>query len=80
MSENNKVSFTSIGLVRALIGMLIGLVIGLLLVTGIRLLMGLPAWDWGPSANSFGFHQAAWVTGALLAGVGFMPVIEGRAL
>jgi cytochrome c oxidase subunit 1 len=34
--------------------------------------MGLSAWEWGPQANNFGFSQPAWVTGALLGGVGFM--------
>ena len=52
MSENTKVSPLSIGLVRGLIGLIIGMVVGLLLVTAIRMLMGLPAWDWGPEANS----------------------------
>ena len=72
MSKNSKVSFFSIGLVRGLIGLLIGMIIGILLVTVIQLILGKPAWDWGPSANSFGFSQAAWVVGALLGGVGFM--------
>ena len=72
MSENTKVSPLSIGLVRGLIGLLIGMPVGALLVTVIRLIMGLPAWDWGPEANSFGFSEPAWVVGALLGGVGFM--------
>ncbi len=72
MSENTKVSPFSIGLVRGLIGMLIGMPVGALLVTVIRLIMGLPAWDWGPQAKSYGFSEPAWVAGALFGGIGFM--------
>jgi cytochrome c oxidase subunit 1 len=72
MSDNTKGSPFSIGLMRGLVGLLIGGLAGALLVTLIRLVMGLPAWEWGPVANSFGFSQAAWVAGALLGGAGFM--------
>ena len=63
MSENNKVSLLSIGMVRGLIGMLIAFLAGALLVTIIRLIMGLPAWDWGPAAKAYGFAEPAWVAG-----------------
>jgi len=76
ISNNNnaakKAGFFSIGLVRGLIGLLIGLAAGALLVTVIRAFMGLDAWDWGPSARAFGFSEPAWVTGALLGGIGFL--------
>jgi cytochrome c oxidase subunit 1 len=70
MSEptGKKATLFNIGLIRGLIGMIIGFLVGALLVTGIRLVMGLEAF----SNTTFGFTQPAWVTGALVGAIGFM--------
>lgn len=68
MSENKKASFLSIGLVRGLIGMLIGGLAGILLVSVIRLLLGLQVWN----PLTFGFTEPAWVVGALFGTIGFI--------
>jgi len=68
MSENKNASFFSIGLIRGSIGFIIGFFLGAILVTLIRLLTGLPAWN----PDTFGFTQAAWVVGALVGAVTFM--------
>jgi cytochrome c oxidase subunit 1 len=68
MSETKKVSILSLSLVRGLIGLLVGLLAGALLVTIIRLILGLQAWY---PAN-FGFHQGAWVLGVLFGGLSFV--------
>jgi cytochrome c oxidase subunit 1 len=62
MSENNKVGFFSISLVRGLIGMLVGIPAGMGVVILVRLLMGLPAWN----------PEPAWVLGAVFGTVAFM--------
>ena len=43
MTDTKKASIFSVGMIRGLIFMLIGYVVGILLVTVIRLVMGLPA-------------------------------------
>jgi cytochrome c oxidase subunit 1 len=68
MSETKKAGVFSLSLVRGLIGMLVGVLAGALLVSVIRLVLGLQAWY---PAN-FGFHQGAWVAGALLGGLSFV--------
>jgi cytochrome c oxidase subunit 1 len=68
MSENTKVSLRSIGLLRGLVGFIAGALAGMLLVTLIRLLVGLPVWN----STAHGFVEPAWVVGALLGGIGFM--------
>jgi cytochrome c oxidase subunit 1 len=68
MNENTKVNFLSIGIVRGLIGMAIGWLVGAILVTLIRLALGLPAWNPG----TFGFTEPAWVAGALMGFAAFM--------
>jgi cytochrome c oxidase subunit I len=62
MTENSKVSFFSISMVRGLLYMLVGFPVGMLVVTLVRLLMGLPAWKTEP----------AWVLGAVFGVVAFM--------
>ena len=53
MTDTKKAGFFSVGLVRGLIYMLAGYVAGILLVTVIRLVMGLPAIvAWNPPATS----------------------------
>ena len=68
MDQKTKVSLLSIGIVRGLIGFVAGLLAGGLLVTLIRLALGLKAWD----PNTFGFTQSAWVVGGLFAAVTFL--------
>ena len=68
MENHSKVSIFSIGLIRGLIGLIIGWLVGMLLVTVIRLIMGLPAWN----PLTFGFTEPAWVLGAILGVVGFI--------
>lgn len=72
MSERNKVNFLSIGLVRGLLGMLAGYMVGFVLVSGIRLIQGLPIWAWDTANNQFGFSEPAWVVGAIFGVIGFM--------
>jgi hypothetical protein len=62
MSENSKVGFFSISMVRGLLGMLVGVPAGMVVVTLVRLLVGLPAWKTEP----------AWVLGAVFGVVAFM--------
>ncbi len=50
------------GLIRGLIAMVIGVLAGMALVTGIRLIMGLPAWN----------PEAAWMIGGILGTVFFL--------
>jgi cytochrome c oxidase subunit 1 len=54
--------FFSSALVRGLVGMALGILAGMGLVTVIRLVAGLPAWN----------AEAAWVVGALIGAVAFM--------
>jgi cytochrome c oxidase subunit 1 len=68
MNEKAKVNVLSLSLVRGLIGFIIGGLAGSLLVTAIRLGLGLEAWN---PAN-FGFSQGAWVLAAVFAAAGFM--------
>jgi len=62
MSDTNKVGFFSISMVRGLLGMIVGFPVGMLLVTLVRLLVGLPA----------GKTEPAWVLGAVFGVIGFM--------
>ena len=59
----NESIFLSIGMVRGLIGFVAGMLAGGLLVTLIRLVLGLTAWD----PNTFGFTKAPgwWVRSSL---------------
>jgi len=68
MNRRTNSGFLSIGLLRGLIGFVIGTPAGLLLVTVIRLALGLTAWNPG----AFGFTEPAWVVGALFGAIGFM--------
>lgn len=72
MQENTKIRFLSIGLVRGLIGFLLGWIAGTGLVTLIKSIMGLPAWNWDLVSKSYGFTEPAWVTGALFGAIGFI--------
>ena len=72
MQKNSRISIFSLGLIRGLIGMIIGWIAGALLVTVIRLAMGLPTWSWDPAVKSYGFTEPAWVVGALFGAIGFM--------
>ena len=73
MNEQKKGGFFSIGLVRGILGYLVGMIIGLGLVTGIRMILGLPATTpWDPQAKTFFFVEGAYVAGALLGTIGFM--------
>ncbi|MBN1665557.1 MAG: cbb3-type cytochrome c oxidase subunit I [Anaerolineales bacterium] len=65
MNKKNGTSLLSYGLVRGLIGQVIGTLIGLGIVTLVRLIMGLPAWD----------PEPAWVFGMLLGFIGFLIAI-----
>ena len=68
MEQTRRASIINLGLVRGLIGLVIGALVGQVLVTAIRLALGLPAWN--PAV--FGFTEPAWVAGALFGAVGFM--------
>lgn len=68
MSETKKVGILSLALVRGSIFMVLGGLLGMLLVSGIRLVLGLTVWD----PNTFGFTEPAWVVGAILGAAGFM--------
>ncbi len=68
MNEKTKVNLFSLSLVRGLIGFIFGTLAGSLLVSLIRLGLGLQAWN----AANFGFTQPAWVLGAVFGAVGFM--------
>jgi cytochrome c oxidase subunit 1 len=68
-------SIFSIGLVRGLLGMLAGFLLGALLVTVIRLIMGLPAWSYNPQSFQYGFGEPALVTGAIFGCAGFMLTV-----
>jgi cytochrome c oxidase subunit 1 len=72
MNEKTSLNPLKLGLVRGLLFMIVGWLAGTLLVTIIRLVMGMKAWEWGPSANSFGFSEPAWVVGALFGAVAFL--------
>ena len=71
MTENKKVGLLSVGFARGLIGFFIGFLIGLILVTTIRLLLGLEPWN----PETFGFTEPAWVAGAILGTVGFLLAV-----
>ena len=68
MSEKNKTNLLSLGIIRGLIGYTVGMLAGALLVTLIRLALGLEIWK----PATFGFTQPAWVMGALLGAIGFI--------
>ena len=72
MQEKNKGNIFSIGLLAGHIGMLLGWLVGALLVSGIRLIMGLKVWELNPAAKAFGFTEPAWVLGALFGAIGFI--------
>lgn len=60
-----RVGLFQIGLVRGLIGMILGVLLGLGLVSGIRALLGLPAWS----------PEPAWVMGGVFGTIGFMLMV-----
>ena len=62
MSDYKRPGFFSIGFVRGTIFLLVGTLVGMVIVSGIRLVMGLPAWH----AN------AAWTVGAIFGTAAFM--------
>lgn len=72
MNENQRVSFIQLGIVRGLIGFVVGTIVGLLLVTVIRMLLGLDFWNLNLNARSYGFTEPAWVLGVVFGAVGFM--------
>ena len=70
MSEHKKPTLLSIGLVRGLIGFVVGFLAGALLVTVIRMIMGLEAWSM--VQPNLGFTEPAWVLGGIFGWMGFM--------
>ena len=60
----------SIGLVRGLLGFITGFLAGTLLVTVIRLILGLEAWSM--TQPNLGFTEPAWVLGGIFGWLGFM--------
>jgi len=56
------------GVVRGLVFQVIGTLAGIFLVSAIRAAMGLPFFD----GRNFGFHEGAWVFGALVGAVAFL--------
>lgn len=68
MEQTKKVSFFSYGLVRGVAGFVVGMLLGIALTSAIRLALGLPVSE----ADAFGLSQAAWLTGAIFAFLGFM--------
>jgi cytochrome c oxidase subunit I len=62
MSEYKRPAFFSIGFVRGSIYLLLGTLVGMGIVSGIRLVMGLPAWH----------PNAAWTVGAIFGTAAFM--------
>lgn len=57
-----KGNLLTLGIVRGLAGMVLGMLVGMGIVSGLRLLMGLPAWN----------PEPAWVVGALVGTIFFM--------
>lgn len=57
-----RIGLFQIGLVRGLIAMIVGVLLGLGLVTGIRAVVGLPAWN----------PEPAWVVGGIFGTIAFM--------
>jgi cytochrome c oxidase subunit 1 len=73
MTQQQKNGLFSIALVRGLLGFVIGLMIGVLLVSVIRLVMGLQAfYPWNNDQLTYLFSEPAWVTGAIFAFFGFI--------
>jgi cytochrome c oxidase subunit I len=73
MKENHNGSILKVSLVRGLIGFVIGMVAGMLLVSLIRMVLGLEAfYTWDTQQDRFWVHEGAWVVGALLGAAGFM--------
>jgi cytochrome c oxidase subunit 1 len=71
--NDKKVNIMKIGLLRGLLFMLVAWPVGTLLVSVIRLVMGLPAFlAWDANARTFLFTEPAWVGGAILGVVAFM--------
>jgi cytochrome c oxidase subunit 1 len=66
--EHERKSILAIASVRGLIGLLVGWLVGVLLVSGIRLALGLPL----ATPTGFGLTEPTWVVGVLTAAVGFM--------
>jgi cytochrome c oxidase subunit 1 len=73
--ENRNGNILSTSLVRGLVGFVGGLVVGLILISLIRLVLGLPAFLPYDPPLSFFFTEPAWVVGALFAFAGFMLAI-----
>ncbi|HSQ27639.1 MAG TPA: cbb3-type cytochrome c oxidase subunit I [Anaerolineales bacterium] len=72
MQEKSKTSLFSLGMTRGFAGMFIGWLVGVALVSIIRLIMGLTAWDWNTVSKAYGFTEPAWVAGALFGAIGFI--------
>ena len=68
MENTKRAGFFSIGLVKGLIGFFAGLLAGIVLVSVIRLALGLPLID----AQLYGLPRSAWVVGALFGFFGFI--------
>ena len=68
MTDEKKGTFFATGMGRGLIGFVIGFLAGSLLVTLIRLLLGLQVWN----PDTFGFTRPAWVVGVVFAATGFI--------
>jgi len=68
MKHEKKTGIFSVALLRGTIGFVIGYLIGAVLVTVIRLALGLAAWR----PETFGFTEGAWVVGVLFGAIGFM--------
>lgn len=67
INNAKRVSFLTIGLVRGLLGFAAGWLVGALLVSIIRAILGLTAWN----PQSFGFTEPAWVVGVVFGAAGF---------
>lgn len=73
MTNTQRTSFFSVGLIRGLVFMLGGYLAGILLVTVIRLALGLPAFlPWNPAGNEFLFSEPGWVVGAIFGAIAFL--------
>jgi cytochrome c oxidase subunit 1 len=73
MTDTKKASLFSVGMIRGLIYMLFGYAAGTLLVTVIRLAMGLPAFlPWNAEGKQYFFTEPAWVVGTIFAAIAFL--------
>ena len=68
MEHPKQASFFSVGLVRGTVGFVVGLLVGIILISVIRLALGLPVTD----PQLYGLPRASWVVGALFGVFGFL--------